>query len=145
MCLKVTLLNLLVLKSGIKVWVQLEGNQCTRNGRFFWGTALRPSSGTVNFVLSAGCATSCSPFRKFSLSNAKDVPTQHDIATRRLHFSRLSSCDEKQSLLADVVQNNANFSTSKIWTGLCFDKALYHAVHIQNALGVKCTRGKIFY
>lgn len=60
-----------------------------------------------------------------------------NVATGRLHSSTYITGGEKQVLLAGVAQDNASFSTSKIWTGFCFHKTVYHTVHSQKALEVE--------
>lgn len=59
------------------------------------------------------------------------------MATGRLHSSTYISGAEKQGLLAGVAQDNAGFSTSKISTGFCFRKTVYHTVHSQKTLEVE--------
>lgn len=125
-----------MLKSGIKVWVWLEGNQCSGNRRFSWGAALSPSSGIVHSLLSAGCRTSCSLFRKFSPSRTEDAPTQHD------EIQPWEGCAlpgvwavERNTLLARVVHDCKFFHFQDL--NLRFGKTLYHTVCIQKTPGVK--------
>lgn len=120
------------------MWVWLDRNQCSANRRFSWGTALSLSSDILHFVLSAGCETSCSLFHKFSLSNAKDAPTQHDAIQPQEGFTPSGVL----AVVRNTVYQLVWFRTMQVFPLPRLELAYVLikdriTVHIQKTLGVK--------
>ena len=132
MCLKVPLLNLQVLKSSIKVWVWLEGNQGSGNRRFSWGTAPSPRHCSLLY-----CQLGAKPPVLFFVSSARPM--------QRMHPHSMMQYSHKKAALLHICQlwwetQFISWCDSEQCKSFHFQDLnwlTYHTVCIQKTLGVK--------